>query len=59
MATKKARVLVDGPIGDRYCKCNDIVLIDDKFIDQYVDQGVIDPNPAAVKYAESLVEKTR
>lgn len=44
----KARVLVDGNLG----KVNDVVLLDTADLPQWV--GVVDADPAAVAYAESL-----
>jgi hypothetical protein len=44
----KARVLVDGAHG----KCNDVIEIDADEAKSL--EGIVDTNPAAVKYAESL-----
>ena len=44
----KARVLVDGSLG----KVNDVVLLDAADLPQWA--GVVDADPAAVAYAESL-----
>jgi hypothetical protein len=44
----KARVLVDGAYG----KCDDVVEIDEKEVKALA--GVVDTDPAAVAYAESL-----
>ena len=44
----KARVLIDGAFG----KCNDVVEIDPKQVKSLA--GVVDTDPEAVAYAESL-----
>lgn len=44
----KARVLIDGALG----KCNDVVEIDPKQVKSLA--GVVDTDPEAVAYAESL-----
>jgi hypothetical protein len=46
----KARVLVDGALG----KCNDVVEIEAKQVKSLA--GVVDTDPDAVAYAESLVK---
>jgi hypothetical protein len=52
MALKKARVLRDGAIGGVEVNCNQVVLIDEKVIKAYTEDGLIDANPDAVAYCE-------
>lgn len=52
MASKKARVLVDAKIDGEQYKPNDVATFDEAVIKAHT--GVLDADPAAVKYAESL-----
>jgi hypothetical protein len=52
MAKKKARVLVDAVINDKPVRPNDVITVDDQ--DLKALAGVVDVDPEAVKYAESL-----
>lgn len=49
---KKARVLVATTIGGKACIPNDVVSVDDATLKAHAD--VLDADPAAVKFAESL-----
>lgn len=52
MAFKKARVLREVELNGQACKPNSVVLLDEKALSGFVQDGSVDANPAAVEYCE-------
>lgn len=51
MATKKVRILVDQPVGEKTYRANAVVEFDAAIASSLVKSGVADDTPAAVAYA--------